>query len=94
MRIQNITKPYGKLPAERTVYLPRVPRLWADICPMTFNGRLFIGDEDVTAWMELHGIAENDWELVRNYDKGLWYDIPVLVFKREADAVIFALRWL
>lgn len=82
------------IPAERIVYLPKYKKCKALICPKTYDYRLQIDEEDVDYWFEQQGITEKDYVLVRNYDLGLYHDDPVLIFDREADAVLFALRWL
>ena len=58
-------------------------------CEYTFEHRLVIDDEDVTQWlreMEIH------WTYV--YNKAMMSPMPILLFKREEDAALFALRWL
>ena len=57
-------------------------------CPETFSELLYIGGEDVTQWlreMEIH------WTYL--YNKAMMQPMPILLFKREEDATLFALRW-
>ena len=58
-------------------------------CEYTFEHRLMIDGEDVSKWlreMEIH------WTYA--YGKPMMTPMPILLFKREEDAALFALRWL
>lgn len=93
MRVSWEKQSINTIPEERIVYLPKYRRCKALICPETYNFSLQIDDENVDYWFAQQGISEEDYVLIRNYDHGTYYDHPVLIFDREADAVLFALRW-
>jgi len=57
-------------------------------CEYTFEHRLMIDDEDVSQWLRE---MEIQWTYL--YNKGMMRPMPILLFKREEDATLFALRW-
>lgn len=57
-------------------------------CENTFTHRLVIDDEDVTQWLRE---MEIQWTYL--YNKAMMRPMPILLFKREEDATLFALRW-
>ena len=57
-------------------------------CEYTFEHRIMIDDEDVTEWLRE---MEIQWSYA--YNKTMMQPIPILLFKREEDATLFALRW-
>jgi len=56
-------------------------------CEYTFEHRLMIDGEDVSQWLRE---MEIQWTYDYNSKTMMW---PILLFKREEDATLFALRW-
>ena len=57
-------------------------------CENTFEHRLVIDGEDVSQWLRE---MEIQWTYL--YNKAMMQPMPILLFKREEDATLFALRW-